>query len=333
MMSLQEYDFDVYYKKGELHMNADAISRLLDKVTPELNLTFVEGIDIESLGRKQREDKFCSMIISYLEDGVLPQKEKDMIFIERNINKFKVDDESNILLYKRKINNTRKQCIVLPITLKQQIMNELHDGKTAGHYGINGTYNKVKERFYFKGMYKFVEDWVKTCDLCQSKKTPKNLTTPLQPITTSHFGEQWAVDIMTDLPTTQRGNCLIVFIEYFSKWIEVIPARNHRAHTIAQAFVDQVVCRHGMPKTILSDQGKEFESKFIQALCSTLNIKKISSAPYYHKTNGQVERANKEIVEKLRNYSHERPGEWDDYTNDCLQHPSKHKFNPWICPF
>src|SRR5215470_12873108 len=49
------------------------------------------------------------------------------------------------------------------------IMYMMHDHPTSAHFGINATYEKTKERYYWKNMKKDIEEYVKTCDQCQRR--------------------------------------------------------------------------------------------------------------------------------------------------------------------
>ena len=60
---------------------------------------------------------------------------------------------------------------------------------------------------------------------------------------------------MLQLPVTRNGNRYVIcFLDYLTKWVEAFPASNQQAETIARLFVDNVVCRHGVPDELLSDR-------------------------------------------------------------------------------
>ena len=64
---------------------------------------------------------------------------------------------------------------------------------------------------------------------------------------------------MLQLPLTLEGNqYALVFIDYLTKWVEVVAIPDQRAETIAKMFVEHVVCRHGAPRELLSDRGAIF---------------------------------------------------------------------------
>lgn len=56
--------------------------------------------------------------------------------------------------------------------------------------------------------------------------------------------------------------------------VEALLLKNIKANTVAEAFVSQIVSRHGVPSEIHTDQGKNFESKIFQEVTRQLGIRK-----------------------------------------------------------
>ena len=83
-----------------------------------------------------------------------------------------------------------------------------------------------------------------------------------------HRWERVAMDLLDMSVTTERGNrYVLVMVDCISRWTETCPLPDKTAHSVADAFLKQVVCRFGMPSVIHSDQGREFENKIMQELC------------------------------------------------------------------
>jgi len=69
-------------------------------------------------------------------------------------------------------------------------------------------------------------------------------------------------------PTSSKGNkYILTVIDHFAKWVELFPMRNQEAPTVAGILMDRVICQHGCPLQILTDQGPNFESNLFQELC------------------------------------------------------------------
>ena len=156
------------------------------------------------------------------------------------------------------------------------VLESLHDSEFSGHFGAKRTQARVQIRYYWPGYGKDVEEWCKSCQICQERKNPPTKNIP--PLTNIDTGtgpfEQIALDILK-LPVTERGNEFILLIEdYFSKWIEAFPLKRTIAPSVAQCLLNGWVARFGCPLTILSDQGSEFESHLFKCLNDMLGVKK-----------------------------------------------------------
>ena len=77
-----------------------------------------------------------------------------------------------------------------------------------------------------------------------------------------HRWERVAMDLLDMSVTTARGNrYVLVMVDCFSRWTEACPLPDKTAHSVADAFLNQVVCRFGMPTVIHSDQGRESRTR------------------------------------------------------------------------
>ena len=105
--------------------------------------------------------------------------------------------------------------------------------------------------------------------------------------------ERVAVDIMGPFPKTDNDNeYLLVVGDYFTKWAEAFPLKNHTAQTVADVSVEEFVALYGLPRSLHLDQGREFESQLIAELYKLLRVKKTRTVPYNPKSDGLVERCN-----------------------------------------
>ena len=78
--------------------------------------------------------------------------------------------------------------------------------------------------------------------------------------------------IGVQFPKTSRGNqYAVVFVDYLTKWPEVFAVPDQSAATIARLLVEEIVSRHGVPREILSDQGRAFLSGLMREVESLLD--------------------------------------------------------------
>ena len=99
--------------------------------------------------------------------------------------------------------------------------------------------------------------YVGGCDICARRKEPlKTKRAPMEIVKSGFPMERIAIDILGELPITERGNRYILVIgDYFTKWTEYHAMPNMEASTVASILVEQVVSRFGIPYFIHSDQG------------------------------------------------------------------------------
>jgi transposase InsO family protein len=68
----------------------------------------------------------------------------------------------------------------------------------------------------------------------------------------------------------------------------------------AELYIDQILCLHGIPKTIGSDRGTQFVAHFWEQLHESLGTRLIRSSSYHPQTDGQTERVNQIVEDMLR---------------------------------
>ena len=188
---------------------------------------------------------------------------------------------------------------------KLDILKQFHDSKLGGHLGINKTIRKIQNQFRWKNMKSDVKNYVKNCTSCQKNKiTNKHVKQPLAITSTSSRPfEKIFLDIVGPLTTTLTGNTYILTMQDdLTKYSLGIPIPDHQANTVAEAFVVHFVCVHGIPETILTDQGTEFLSKTFSEVCRLLKINKVNTSPFHPQTNGSLERSYRTLAEYLRHY-------------------------------
>jgi hypothetical protein len=104
-----------------------------------------------------------------------------------------------------------------------------------------------------------------------------------------------ALDTSGPLPETKAGNkSILVAIDHYSKWCEAKVVANHGAKTVAMFLEDDVICRYGVPKFILTDNGGEWAAEF-DLMCKDYGIQHQRTAPQWPQCNGMAERMIKTI--------------------------------------
>jgi transposase InsO family protein len=143
----------------------------------------------------------------------------------------------------------------------------------------------------------------------------------LRPLTVGLPFDKIGIDIKGPLPlSTKRNRYLVVAMDYFTKWPEAKAIPNANAETVAKFIFEDIICRHGVPKEILSDRGTHFNNALIDELCRRYQTKHRLTSSYRPQTNGMVERFNRTIGESLAKLVMDKDGEkeWDDYVDAVL---------------
>ena len=107
------------------------------------------------------------------------------------------------------------------------------------------------------------------------------------------------------LPTapTQK-KLLLVATDYFSKWIEAEDFTSIKDKDVVQFVWKNIICRFGIPQSIVTDNGPQFESGVHRNFCHELKIKNLYSTPWYPQSNGQAEASNKTLLTALKKRLH-----------------------------
>jgi hypothetical protein len=110
------------------------------------------------------------------------------------------------------------------------------------------------------------------------------------------------MDFIVGLPRTSRGyNSIWVIVDRLTKSAHFIHvATTYRVGQYAELYISHVVRYHGIPKTIISDRGCIFVTRFWEQLHECLGTHLIRSSAYNHQTDGQMGRVNQIIEDMLR---------------------------------
>ncbi|KAJ8977260.1 hypothetical protein NQ317_003961 [Molorchus minor] len=133
----------------------------------------------KKLAEEQQKDEDIKPFITWKEEGTRPEW-KDISNKSTTLKGYWAIWDSLIVedgILKRLWENTdgkeiRKQ-IVLPRARVNEVLQEVHGGVGGGHFGVNKTLNKVRERFYWLRSRADVEDWCRRCAECASSKGPR----------------------------------------------------------------------------------------------------------------------------------------------------------------
>ena len=195
----------------------------------------------------------------------------------------------------------------------EEIMYSYHQHPLGGHLAYNNTLHKIASRYYWDNMTKDIMEYVKKCHRCQ-KYGKKSLKEELYPVavSTKPF-DRIALDVKHVQASRSGNRYIIAGIDYLTKYVEARPIRFQTASEIALFLYEEIICRHGCPTIIVSDNGKPFVSKLIQQVCRNFSIIHKTTTPYNPQSNGLIERFNKTLGQILQKRTEEEKDDWDLY--------------------
>ena len=117
-----------------------------------------------------------------------------------------------------------------------------------------------------------------------------------------------------NLPETPtKYNYILVVKCALTQWVELIPLRTVTSAEVAQAFFDNVFCRHGSMETVVSYNGTEFVNKTMEQLHSLLQQQHLTTTPYNPQANGLVEGFNRTLTDILSAFVSSNQRNWPQF--------------------
>jgi hypothetical protein len=106
---------------------------------------------------------------------------------------------------------------------------------------------------------------------------------------------------MGPLPIRRRQlKFLVVAIDYFTKWVKAEPLVTITEKNIQNFVWKAVICRFGIPRVLVSDNGKQFNNPRFRQFSQELGIHNHYSSPGHPQTNGQVEVTNRSLLKLIK---------------------------------
>ena len=218
-----------------------------------------------------------------------------------------------------KSSSPRQHHVVLPVSHVQSALKECHDAVAGGHLGREKTLQKLNTRLWCPNLSRSVKEYCDDC-LPRAKGKPcRKPKAPLQPLPSGYPMQRLHIDIVGPLPRTKRKNRFILTVQCsFIKWAEAYAIPNQRASTCARVLIENWICRFGVPDSIHSDQGRNFELQLFQETCMLLGINKTRSTAYHREGNGQAENLHRTMKGMLTARAEEQQGHWDEQLDFCM---------------
>ena len=255
-------------------------------------------------------------IWNYIIDGSLPDDPKEAAKIRARSARFTNHKGS---LYNRGFFTPFLKCIVGEDT--KYVLREVHKGICGNHIEARALAGKVlRQGYYWPTILKDATDLVMRCRICQEHTKISRLPSePLTSITSPWPFQQWGLDILGPLPIG-KGQCkfIIVAVDYFTKWAEAEPLATITEQKIRNFVWRAIICRFGIPRALVSDNGKQFYNAKFRDFCAELGIKNYYSSPAHLQSNGQAKVTIKTLKAALKTKLEDLKGNWVEYLPEVL---------------
>ncbi|GKC89351.1 putative reverse transcriptase domain-containing protein [Tanacetum coccineum] len=188
--------------------------------------------------------------------------------------------------------------------LRALIMHESHKSKYSIHPGSDKMYQDLRRLYWWPNMKAAIATYVSKCLTCAKVKIEYQKPSGLlvQPETPQWKWENITMDFVTKLPKTAVGqDTICVIVDRLTKSAYFLPMReDDTLEKLTRQYLKEVVSKHGVPVSIISDRDGKFTSHFWKSLNKALGTRLDMSTSYHPETDGQSERTIQTLEDMLR---------------------------------
>jgi hypothetical protein len=187
--------------------------------------------------------------------------------------------------------------IILPDSLQQKAVEIAH----TGHQGVTKTLALLREKVWFSGMTRAVEDVVKNCMQCQiSTSVPKR-----EPLAMSELPSGPWIELSADFGQVADGTYILVVQDEYSRYVVVDVLHSQSAKSVIPRL-DKIFAEFGIPKSLKTDNGPPFQSSDFAEYLKFMGVKHRKITTLWPRANGETERFMRTIKKVIRG----KPANW-----------------------
>src|SRR5574338_1360601 len=319
--ALDQFDYyAIYYIPRDHNQKVDSLAKLASTgEAQQMGLVPVETLSSPSIDQIKTSDVFetspcreswMTPYRSYIENGILPKHRNEKRKILRKASRFIIQDG---IMYRKGYSVPLLRCIAHDEV--KRVLHDVHEGECGDHTGGQALAKKIlRHGYYWPTVNRDAANYARKCDKCQKHaRIPRAPPTEITQMVSPWPFAVWGIDIIGSLPLAKGGaKYTIVAVDYFTKWAEAEPLATITTKKVINFVVRNIICQFGLPHTIITDNGTQFDSAEFKDFCKRFHIQKKFSAVAHPQPNGQVEAVNKVIKSILKKRLEKVRGKWVD---------------------
>ncbi|GJY78694.1 reverse transcriptase domain-containing protein [Tanacetum coccineum] len=291
-----DYECEIRYHPGKANVVADALSRK-ERVKPKrvraMAMTIhsgVKGMILAAQSKAFDQENVMNERLYGLDQQMERKRDGSLYFMDR---------------------------IWVPLVggVRTVIMDEAHKSRYSVHPGADKMYYDLRDMYWWPGMKRDIATYVSKCLTCAKVKAEHQRPSGLlqQPEIPEWKWENITMDFITKLPRTRNGHDAIwVVVDRLTKSAHFLAVReDYSTEKLARLYTDEIVARHGVPVSIISDRDARFTSRLWQTFQKALGTRLDMSTAYHPQTDGQSERTIQTLEDMLRACVIDFGGSWD----------------------
>lgn len=298
-----------------------------DVATPSLDDTPVPPLqpifwNLTELAENQRQDEFCSKIITKLEQDPAAHP------------CFLLDDQGVL----RRVQEGRP--VVVPRNARDFVFHLIHEIPMSGHQGPDSSYRIAKHKFWWPNLRKDIGLQVAACEICLRFNRGRVPPVPLvkRPVVPEFFAEVH-VDVVGPLKADSAGHRFILtLVDQFTRFLVGIPLPDTEGTTIAKALIRDVFSKFGIPKVMVTDNASNLVYGALETCCKFMGIRQLRILAYCAFQNGVLERTHLDLIKAVAKSTDLNQSNWSDMVhlsvlchNSCINRSLNE--TPFFCVF
>ena len=345
---LANFKFEIKYRAGKRHIDADYLSRhpiecsrenpnesdreigvgdvnliFLEAATREkmVRASYIEEIEVvnevvaikvsnEELKEEQKRDDVIGPVYRAIMVGTMTKEDRRMLPKKSKV-LYKQQKRLMIkdgVLLRKTATATQ---IVLPLKYHEVVYHEYHE--KLAHLAADRVFELVRKKFYWPNSMHDIEEYIKKrCRCLISKKPNIKEKAELVPIVSTYPFEILSFDFV-HLDKCRGGyEYALVVVDHFTKWVQIYATKNKSAISAADKIFNNYILKYGFPKRLHHDQGKEFDNTLFARLRKLSGVGRSRTTGYHPEGNGITERMNKTLINMLKTLSEEEKKNWSE---------------------